>query len=191
MAVRGDGAEIDVCRRSWPSRLWPAGLAVLVAAATVHGLADGRDVAPVLAASGFVYLAAAVAGRRWAAWPAFGVSFVLITIAKLTDVDATAAVLGLAVVLVVAGFLRGHPRPAWSMPMQTAAMVVMGGAALLVVQLDRTAGGLLVALALLAHAAWDLHHHRRRRVVSGSLAEFCGVLDVLLAVLVAAVTLAG
>ncbi|GAB2702709.1 putative membrane protein [Microbacterium marinum] len=67
-------------------------------------------------------------------------------------------------------------------------MLVMGAAALLVLQLAPTVGGLLVALALLGHAAWDFYHHRARRVVSRHLAEFCGVLDVLVAILVVVVT---
>lgn len=43
---------------------------------------------------------------------------------------------------------------------------------------------LLVAAGLFGHAGWDLWHHRTGRVVSRSLAEFCGVLDALLAILV-------
>jgi hypothetical protein len=38
-------------------------------------------------------------------------------------------------------------------------------------------------------AAWDVHHHRTGRVVSRSLAEFCVVLDTLVAVVVAVVAL--
>jgi len=169
-------------RRSVFSRLWPAVLGVVVAAATAYGLADARDVAPVLAASGLVYLAAAALGRPGVAWAAFGVTFVLIGVAKFVDLDPTPWMIGLAAVLAVVGLATGRGRPPWGLPLQAAAMLVLGAAALLAVRLDATAGGLVVAVGLLGHAAWDVHHHRTRRVVALSLAEFCCVLDVILAV---------
>ncbi|HEY5880231.1 MAG TPA: hypothetical protein VIU11_15085 [Nakamurella sp.] len=43
-------------------RTWPAALGVLVAAGTAYGLTDGREVAPIVAASGLVYVAAAATG---------------------------------------------------------------------------------------------------------------------------------
>ncbi|MFE5336053.1 hypothetical protein ACFQ8E_09095 [Isoptericola sp. NPDC056573] len=176
-------------RRSVFGRVWPAALGVLVAAATAIGLADARDVAPVLAASGLVYLAAAALGRPAAAWPAFGATFVLIGVAKVTDLDPTPWMIGLAVVLAVVGLAAGRRHPAWSLPLQAAAMLVLGVAALAAVRLDATAGGLVVAVGLLGHAAWDAYHHRTGRVVARSLAEFCGVLDVILAVALAVLVL--
>jgi hypothetical protein len=40
-------------------------------------------------------------------------------------------------------------------------------------------GGMLVAIGLLGHAAWDAVHYLRDRVVTRSYAEFCAVLDLL------------
>jgi hypothetical protein len=48
----------------------------------------------------------------------------------------------------------------------------------------------VVAAGLLGHAAWDVHHHRTGRVVARSLAEFCVVLDTLLAAAIVVATLA-
>jgi hypothetical protein len=45
-------------------------------------------------------------------------------------------------------------------------------------------GTCLVALGLLLHGVWDAWHHRRNRVVTRSFAEWCGVFDILLAVVV-------
>lgn len=174
--------------RSW-RRLWPTMLGGLVAVGTAYGLTDGREVAPVVAASGLVYLAAAAAGRRWAAWAAFGVTFALITLDKFAGLDATTWILALAAALLALGIAARRTRPLWSLPLQTAAMLVLGGAALLAIRLDATIGGLLVAGALLCHAAWDIHHHRTGRVVDHSLAEFCAVLDVLVAAFVVVVAL--
>ncbi|MBD3942516.1 hypothetical protein IF188_12480 [Microbacterium sp. NEAU-LLC] len=168
---------------------WPAALGVAVAAGTAYGLSDGRDVAPMVAASGFVYLAAAATGRRSAAWFAFAATFVLIALHKLVGLDATLFMLVLAVGLVAFGLATHHTRPWWSLTLQTVAMFVLGAASLIAVSLDPLAGGLLVAAALLAHAAWDVHHHRTGRVVDRSLAEFCAVLDVIVAVVVAVMAL--
>jgi hypothetical protein len=174
---------------AWWRIAWPIALAVLVAAATAYGLTDGRDVAPVVAASGLVYLAAAATQRRWAAWAAFGIAFVLITLDKFADLDAMPWLLVLAGVLVLVGPASRRAHPWWALPLQTAAMLVLGATALLALQLEPTVGGLLVAAALLGHAAWDVHHHRTGRVVDRALARFCAVLDVLLALLVGVVTL--
>jgi hypothetical protein len=174
---------------AWWQVAWPIALAVLVAAATAYGLTDGRDVAPVVAASGLVYLAAAATQRRWAAWVAFGIAFALISLDKFADLDAMPWLLVLAGVLVVVGPASRRAHPWWALPLQTAAMLVLGATAVVALRLEPTVGGLLVAAALLGHAAWDVHHHRTGRVVDHALARFCAVLDVAVAVLVGVVTL--
>ncbi|UOQ90511.1 hypothetical protein MUN74_06245 [Agromyces endophyticus] len=172
----------------WP-KIWPAALGVLVAAGTAYGLTDARQVAPVVAASGLVYLAAAATGRRWAAWVAFGATFIVIGLAKFTELDATFAMLVLAAALFVVGLVGRPTRPWWALPLQSVAMLVLGVVAVVATLADATVGGLIVAVALLAHAGWDVYHHRTGRVVDRSLAEFCAVLDVLVAVVVAFVAL--
>jgi hypothetical protein len=171
-------------RRSWWQWAWPAALGALVAVGTAYGLTDGRDVAPVVAASGLVYLAAAAVGRPRAAWVAFGLTFVVIGAAKFTGFDATVGLLAVAAALLVYGLARRRVRPWWALGLQSAAMVVLAATALVAVRFDPVVGGLLVAAALLAHAAWDVHHHRTGRVVDRSFAEFCAVLDILVAGLV-------
>lgn len=168
---------------------WPAALGVLVAAGTAYELTDGRDVAAVVAASGLVYLAAAATRRRWVAWAAFGVTFALITIDKFTGFGAVPWVLALAVAVLAVGLAGRRTSPWWSLPLQTGAMLVLGATALLAISSDAALGGLLVAAALLGHAAWDIHHHRSGRVVDHSFAEFCAVLDILVAILVAVVAI--
>lgn len=180
-------------RRALPrwTRRWPAALGVVVAVGTGVGIGGAAQVAPVVAASGFVYLAAAALGRPGAAWPAFGVSFVLIAAGRFTDgADPTWLMLGLAAVLAAYGLVRGRGRPPWGLPLQAAAMAVLGAVALAAAEVSPTGAGLLVAGALLAHAAWDVRHHRGGRVVARSMAEFCAVLDVVLALLVLAAALA-
>ena len=57
--------------------------------------------------------------------------------------------------------------------------------------LSPEAGRVLVAAGLIGHAAWDLVHWHRHEVVSRSLAEWCGALDLALGVGVLALALAG
>ncbi|PZG07646.1 hypothetical protein C1I95_30810 [Micromonospora craterilacus] len=169
---------------------WPAALGVLVAAGTALGLDYGGQAASVVAASGFVYLAAAATGRPGAAWPAFGVTFVLVGLGLApTGFDPVPWLCVAALGIAIFGFVRAGWRPAWSLPLQSAAMLALGAAALLALKADHVTGGVIVSVALFGHAAWDVWHHRTGRVVVRSLAEFCGVLDVLLGVGVLVVTL--
>lgn len=69
-------------------------------------------------------------------------------------------------------------------------MLVLGAVALVAAQAQPVVAGVLVAGGLLAHAAWDVHHHRTGRVVVRSMAEFCVVLDTVLAALVLVTTFA-
>ncbi|WP_433508187.1 hypothetical protein ACQP04_18000 [Pseudonocardia halophobica] len=177
-------------RHSWFHRTWPAAAGLAVGLASGIGIADGAEVAPVVAASGFVYLVAAALGSRVAAWPAFAVSVVLIAAAKVVPGFApTWGMLAIGAVLLLVGLARGRRRPPWGLPLQAAAMLVLGAVALVAAEVSPTWSGVLVAGALLVHAGWDVHHHRTGRVVVPSMAVFCAVLDTALAGLVLAVTL--
>jgi len=167
---------------------WPTAAAVAVAALTVYDLDSGTALAPVLAASGLVYLGAAAARRPAAAWPAFGATFVLITIGKLTGTDPTAVLLAVAAVTAIVGLVHAGVRPSHAMPLQLLGMAVAGGLAAGALAVAPAVGAYLVAAGLLGHAAWDVHHHRTGRVVSRSLAEFCLVIDTLLAVAIVVLT---
>ncbi|WP_264030263.1 hypothetical protein [Cellulosimicrobium sp. SH8] len=180
---------------AWPAR-WPtvAGIAfgAALAAAFWFGVSDTAQVAQVLTAAGFVYLGAAALGRRSAAWPLFGLTFVLLGVGfAVPGFDPSWALLALVVVVGVYGLVRGKVRPGWGLPLQAAAMAVVVGVAVAVALLGQPWAGLVVGAGLLAHAAWDVHHLRARRVVSSSLAEFCCALDAVLGVGVVVMSFAG
>jgi hypothetical protein len=177
-ATAASDSRMTRLRRRWPTL---AGLAFAVFAG--YDLAGGADLAPVLAASGFIYLGAAALGRQAAAWPLFFGTFVVIGIGNaLGGPDPTWVLIGLAVLLAGYGVVRGAQRPPAGLPLQALAMVVVGAAAAVTVLVGGAVGAYLVAGGLLAHAAWDVYHHRVNRVVVRSMAEFCFVLDTLLAV---------
>jgi hypothetical protein len=169
------------------TRYWPVAAGVAMAVAVGADLATAGQ---ILTASAFVYLGSAALGHRSAAWPVFAVAFVVLGVGRaLPGIGAVWLMLGLAALLAVYGLARGAARPWWGLPLQAGVLVVLAGVALLAVQVSDLWAGLLVAGGLLAHAASDVHHHRSGRVVVRSLAEFCAVLDGLLAVLVLVATL--
>jgi len=160
-----------------------------MAAFAAWGIESGAEVAPIVTASGFIYLGAAALQQRKAAWPVFAVSFVAVGLGSNVDgINATWVMLGLAAVLAVYGVVRGALQPTWGMPLQAGVLVVLAASALVAVQANQTVAGLLVAAGLIAHAAWDTYHHRTGRVVVRSMTEFCMVLDTLLAAAVLVVT---
>jgi hypothetical protein len=173
----------DSVRRRWPAL---AGIAFAVLVAL--GMASGVEQAPVLAAAAMVYIGSSALQKPSAAWPLFFGSVVVITVAKIFDVDATLIVLGCGVALGLYGLLRGVVRPGYGLPLQTVALLGFGAVAAVALFVDADLGAYLVAGGLLAHSAWDLHHYRANRVVARSLAEFCLLLDASLAVLIVVVT---
>ncbi len=184
--------EIGAVRRGW-ELLWPTLAALALAAATSIGMSSGVEVAPILAASAVVYLGAAALGRESAAWPLFVVTALIITVVQVLDgpVDGTWLILGSGAVLLVYGFATGKARPTFGLPLQSVALLGFGGAAALTLFASPDVGSYLVAAGLFGHAAWDVHHRRTRRVVTRSLAEFCLVLDVTLALVIVLLTALG
>ena len=176
----------------WPS-LAGAGFAVFVALDIFTGNESGSDLAPIVAASGLVYLAAAALQKPSTAWPAFFVSVVIITAAKMgwTSFDATWILVAIAALLVGYGLVTGRVRPIGGLPLQAVAMLAFGAVAATALYVNEIVGACLVATGLLAHAAWDVYHHRANKVVARSLAEFCFVLDLMLALAIVIVSVAG
>lgn len=172
---------VTALRDRWPAF---AGLAVAVLTAVALWLRHA-DASAVVTASALVYLGSAALGLRWSAWPIFGVSFVLISIGFLVPAfDPTLIMIALAVLLIGYGFVRGRGKPLHGLPLQLIAMVILAGLALIAARQDPALSAILVAVGLLVHAGWDVYHHRKDRVVVRSMAEFCMVLDTVLAGLV-------
>ncbi len=105
--------------------------------------------------------------------------------------DATWVLLGIAGLFFVYGVLQSRVRPAGGLLLQTIAMIACGAAAAIALSLGGIIGAYLVAAGLLAHAAWDVYHHWTNKVVVRSMAEFCFVLDTLLALAIVIVTARG
>lgn len=174
-------------------RLWPAAAGIAFGAFVAYDLAAGADLAPVLTASGLVYLGAAALRRPRAAWPVFWLTFVIIGAAGFTPWEdaATWVLLGIAAAFAVYGLVRGATRPFEEFPLQSLAMVAFGAAAVAVLVIGGDVAAYIVAAGLLGHAAWDAWHRHSGRVVVRSMTEFCLFLDVIAAVAMIVVTVNG
>jgi hypothetical protein len=185
-------ARVD--RTPW-LQWWPTLLGLGLAAFIALDMTSGSTQAPVLTASGLVYLGTAALQKPSAAWPLFIATFAIITATtvlarlRLANPDPTWILLGLAALLLLYGLLRGATRPFGALPLQSIAMVACGMAASAALIISGKAGAYVVAAGLLGHAAWDVYHHWANKVVVRSMAEFSFVLDTLLAVAIVIATL--
>ena len=163
-------------------RRWPTALALAAAAVLLADPGDGTELAFVLLVAGYTYLTAAVVGRRRATWPLLAAVLVAVLALRSTGLDEVGAVVAGVGVLVLGGLVAGplrRPGLGWA---QVPAAVVLGLAGVLATTVDPRTGGLVVAVGLRAHAAWDAVHWWADRVVTRSFAEWCGVLDLTLGV---------
>jgi hypothetical protein len=175
----------DFLKHRWPTL---AGIALALFTALSGGM--NREfisfISALIVFMAFIYLGAAVLGKRSSSWFVFLVGLVIITILKLLELNVVSVVvfLTLALVFLVFGVLRNGWRGANSLPLETVGMVVFAALALVLLNLNLTWAGYLAAFTLFAHAAWDAVHLWRNRVVARSYAEFCAVLDVVLGVMI-------
>jgi hypothetical protein len=135
---------------------WPALAGIGLAGFIALDMPSGGELTAILAASGLVYLGAAVLCKPSAAWPLFFGTFVVITAGKIgiRAFDATCIFLGLAALFAAYGLLRGAAHPIGGLPLQAIAMAAFGTVAAIALIVSGTAGAYLVATGLLAHAAW-------------------------------------
>jgi len=167
-------------------RWWPSALGIAFGLGV--GLGVGAGFASVVMVCALIYVFAAVVGSQGIAWLGYGLSVPLVAVGPILDIEwlSLTIMAGLAVVLFVLGLAKGTWR-SLSTSLQLWGILAFGALAFAGLLLDPRIGGILVAIGLFAHAAWDVVHHRRNAVVSRSYAEFCAILDLVLGVLVVAI----
>ena len=159
-------------------RRWPTALAIgLEVVSWGIGTVRAGQVLPLLPA---LYVIVAVLRRRRASWPVLLTSFlVLVGLQLQTAIQPTAAILALATAVGLAGLIRRPGRP--ELLLQLGGLVLFGGLAGLGLVIAPEPARYVLAAGWLGHGVWDLVHLRRDAVVSRSYAEWCGVLDLLIA----------
>lgn len=167
------------------ARRWPTWLALLMSALSFGGSASAEGVtslANVLVLLPLGYLVVAKLRRREASWPAASAGFVLIIALRLLDVISPAAVLAaVALVVLIWGAVDGQLRHSALFRLQALGMFGFGALALAGLVVDPEVGRYLVAAGWFLHGAWDFVHLKLDKVVARSYAEWCGVLDIIIA----------
>ncbi|MFJ8531982.1 hypothetical protein [Streptomyces sp. NPDC093591] len=171
------------------TRRWPTALAVVVVVLNV--IASGsEDVADAVGGFGetlpllpLIYLVVHQIGKPQATWPVLGAALVVGFALPLQDVVAPSTVLvALALLLLAWGALRGTPHGRAALGVQAVGALVFCGLALAGLAVDPDLGRYLLAAGWFFHGVWDFVHLRLDKVVSRTFAEWCGVIDVLVAV---------
>jgi hypothetical protein len=166
------------------ARRWPLLLAVAVCLpgfldaptpTAVRGLAEAMLLLPLW------YVVIGALGRRSWTWPVLVGAIAGFVLLRLQDrVEPAVVLLAGGLLAVLWGAVRGRSgRP--SFLLQVAGLVAYAGLALAGLVLAPDVGRYVVAAGWFAHGLWDLAHLRADAGVARSGAEWCGVVDVLIA----------
>ncbi len=172
----------------WTLRRWPALLALALVGPDVAAAALGEkggsvdflgEALPMLA---LVYLIMAKIGNRKFTWPVVVLLAGAVAIGEVTGIMAPSTLLvGASLVLLVWVMFTGEIDSTPNMRLQVVGVVFFCGLALAGLAVDPAIGVYVIAAGWFLHGVWDFVHIWRDRVVSKTFAEWCGVLDVLIA----------
>ncbi|MGW0480622.1 hypothetical protein [Nonomuraea sp. NPDC003214] len=173
---------------SWAGRLarrWPTALALAASAATFGGSATDEGVwglAHALMLLPTLYLVMAKLRQPALTWIGLVVGLVTTVGLRMTEVvTPSAAFAMLALAVLVWSGVDGQLRRDGTFRAQAVGMLVFGGLAVAALLVDPAVGRYLVAAGWFFHGVWDFAHLRLNRPVARSFAEWCGVVDVLVA----------
>jgi hypothetical protein len=181
-------ASTTPVRRPWTAVLqrWPTALALGLAALALAGGDSQQDQVTSLSQALLVlpleYLIVAKFGTQRATWPVIAVLFPATLLLLETDAVDPAALLSAAALVVLAwSVVDGQLFRSGVFRVQALGMVGFGALALVGLAVDPELGSWLVAAGWFAHGIWDFVYLKLDTVVARSYAEWCGVLDVLIA----------
>jgi len=156
---------------------WPSVVGLLALLLNVTNGADAHVTAMIIVIASACYLATSAIGPRRSGWIVVGGAVVAVTLARVTGLDPTVAVLVLGAAFAVLGLLRGSDVDRRELGIQALGFLGFSAVALTAMMVGPVPALYLAALAAVGHAAWDVVHFVRDRVVPRSLAEACFVLD--------------
>ncbi len=166
-------------------RRWPTLLALVVSAATWAG--GGSDesvigVGQVLPQLPLLYLIVCKIHRPRASWPVLIAGIAATFVLRAVDIiDPATLAVAIALIVLVWAAVDGQLRADGLLRIQAIGMIGFGALALTGLALEPDVGRYLIAAGWLLHGVWDLVHLWRGKVVVRSYAEWCGVVDILIA----------
>lgn len=173
----GESAQARRWANGTLSGRWPTLLALALAALLLADVGDGTENALLLVVTVTTYLTVAVLERPSATWLVLLAAFLGVLALRASGELAPLLTATALTSLVAVGLASGALRRSRLAAAQVPAAVVFAGAGLLGAGVDPSTGVVVIALGLIAHAAWDALHWRADQVVRRSFAEWCGVLD--------------
>jgi hypothetical protein len=178
--------SVHALTRRWPTALAAALMIALFGSGSgdpAGAIAGYGELLPLLP---LLYVVISQAGRPRVTWPVLGAGVAGTLALQAQDVLSPPHVLvGVALAVLLWGTVRGapHGRAVWGI--QAVGAVVFGALALAGLTVDQDLGRVLVAAGWFLHGVWDFAHlllARLRGVVARTFAEWCAVVDVLVAV---------
>lgn len=168
----------NVVLRRWPTAV-AVGMTVLLSGGS--GAEEVASLAQVLPLLPLLYLVVAKLGRPRASWPVLVILLGGYTLLRALDLVAPAAVVTVLALAVLAWGAFDGAFSERAFRAQALGMAGFGAIALAGLIVEPDVSRYVVAAGWLFHGIWDFVHLRKRAVVSGSYAEWCGVVDVLIA----------
>ena len=167
------------------ARRWPTALALACAAVIVAGNTSDDAVgrlAETLIFLPLLYLVVSTLRRPGLTWSVLFIGVAVpAALQAISGAELPVVFLAAALAATVWGGAHGRFGDGSWFTVQVVGMVAFGALALLAMAVDPTASRYLVAAGWFAHGVWDFVHLWRGRVVARSYAEWCGVVDVLVA----------
>jgi hypothetical protein len=165
---------------------WPTALALVMALGTFNTAESDEDVATlggILLILPLLYLVVAKLRKRAASWPLLAVGIALVFLLKGLDlIPPETLFTAMALIVLVWAAMDGQLGRDGEFRIQALGMLGFGALALAGLMVDPDLGRYLVAAGWLFHGVWDFVHLKRDKVVSRSYAEWCGVVDIVVAV---------
>jgi hypothetical protein len=177
----------------WLRNRWPTAVAVAMSLPALLAEASPAEAPDLIRSLGGVfvllplgYLVLAKLRRRRATWLVVIIGFGLVILTRFVgSVDPVFVLTVIALLVLIWSVADGQLRRDRTLQVQAlgfGGFAVVSFAALAILTQEPTIAGYLVAAAWLAHGIWDLVHLKLDRVVARSFAEWCAVIDMLIAV---------
>lgn len=165
-------------------RRWPTALAVIAGANTFLGeMTDGlvRSLAEAMLLLPTLYVIVAALGRRWTTWLVLiGLLLGYVGLRLQDQVDPAIIILAVALAAAVWGTTQGRHRQR-DFRIQLIGMIGFGILSFTGQFVSPDLARYVVAAGWLAHGSWDIVYLIKNRLVSKSWAEWCAVVDILIA----------